>query len=38
MHMKATKTELNIYPTVGSYSVTFIECQYPAGLSRDIWE
>ena len=37
MHMKATKTELNIYATVGSNSVTFTECQYPAGLSRDIW-
>ena len=29
MHMKATESELNIYTTVGSNSVIFIECQIP---------
>ena len=38
MHMKATRTEQNIYASVGSNSVTFIECRYPQGLSTDIWD
>ena len=38
MHMKDTKTEQNIYTSVGSNSVIFIECRYPQGLSMDIWD
>ena len=34
--MKVTRTEQNIYTSVASNSVTFIECRYPQGLSTEI--
>ena len=38
MHTNCTHSSTNIYASVGSNSVTFIECQYNDYLFRDLWD
>ena len=38
MHMNCTQSSTNIYASVGSNSLTFIECQYNDYLFRDLWD
>ena len=38
MHMNCTQSSTNIYASVGSNSVTFIECQYNDYLFRVLWD